>query len=210
MIQGGLMRSEIIENICRSYDNHAQDREKDVMQDWKIAPRRDFLNLLQKEGKKTLLEIGAGHGRDSRFFQDNGLCVTAVDISNEMVKLCVNKGINAYQMDFFHLSELEAKFDAVWAMNCLLHVEKAYLEDVFKEINAILKISGLFFMGVYGGEDKEGIWEDDPYTPKRFYSSFSDNEIQRKVSDYFDIVNFNAIETGGKNHFQALVLRKKG
>jgi protein-L-isoaspartate O-methyltransferase len=35
------------------------------MQDWKVAERARFMSALQKEKKKTVLEIGAGRGHDS-------------------------------------------------------------------------------------------------------------------------------------------------
>ena len=64
---------------------------------WKINLRNEFCNLLFNEKKKTLLEIGAGAGQDSKFFMDCGLEVTAVDLSGEMVKKCKERGIDAYE-----------------------------------------------------------------------------------------------------------------
>ena len=94
-------------------------------------------------------------------------------------------------------------------MNCLLHVEKEKLDFVLHEIDSVLNSSGLFFMGVYGGIDQEGIWENDIYTPKRFFSFHSDENILRIVKEHFSIVDFQKIETHGKFHFQSIVMRKK-
>lgn len=201
---------DIKSSLKQTYNNHAQEREKNEMQEWKARPRQTFLTLLQKENKRTLLEIGAGHGRDSKFFKDNNLEVVAVDLSDEMVKLCREKGIEAYEHDFYNLSGINRRFDAVWAMNCLLHVEKDRLGSVLNEISLVLNTSGLYFMGVYGGFDEEGIWEDDTYTPKRFFSFYTDDSILKVVKNYFDIVRFEKIDTGGKYYFQSMILRKKG
>jgi streptomycin 3"-adenylyltransferase len=203
------MSSNYKDDIRAAYNKYAGEREKHEFQQWKAAPRDLFLQYLEKENKKSLLEIGAGHGRDSKFFMEKGFDVTAVDISREMVKLCREKSINAYEMDFYSLHTLGKTYDAVWAMNCLLHVEKVNLPAVLIEINKILNPSGLFFMGVYGGEDSEGVWEEDFYTPKRFFSSYSDENIKNIVSDYFELVEFENIETGGNRHFQSIILRKK-
>jgi hypothetical protein len=40
------------------------------------------------------LELGTGRG--SKFFMDKPMDVTAVDLSDEMIKLCQVKGINAH------------------------------------------------------------------------------------------------------------------
>jgi SAM-dependent methyltransferase/ribosomal protein S18 acetylase RimI-like enzyme len=199
----------IKETLKQAYNNHAHER-KDEIQEWKVGPRNKFMSLLEEEGKRTLLEIGAGNGRDSRFFIDNGFQVVATDLSDEMVKICKAKDIEAYEIDYYNLSHMNKTFDAIWAMNCLLHVKKADLEIVLKEIDKVLSPSGLFFMGIYGGEDKEGIWEEDIYTPHRFFSFYSDNKIRDIVVKYFDLVSFDRIQTGGKHYHQSIILRKKG
>jgi cyclopropane fatty-acyl-phospholipid synthase-like methyltransferase len=196
------------ETLKQSYNNHAHER-RDEIQEWKAGPRNKFLNLLREEGKKTILEIGAGNGRDSRFFIDNGFQVVATDLSDEMVKICRTKEIEAYEIDYYNLSQINKTFEGIWSMNCLLHVKKADLETVLVEIDKVLSPSGLLFIGIYGGEDSEGIWEEDIYTPHRFFSFYSDKKIRDIVVKYFDLVSFGIIETGGKYHFQSIILRKK-
>lgn len=202
------MQNEIKGNLRQAYDSYAGDREKSELQGWKVETRQRFLELLKQENKKSLLEIGAGTGKDSKFFKDNGLEVNAVDLSSEMVKLCREKGIEAQQLDFYNLSSINKTFDSVWAMNCLLHVEKKNLSLVLEEIKKVLKPGGLFFMGVYGGKNSEGIFEEDFYRPKRFFSFFTDEAIKELVSKYFQVISFERIETEGNLDFQAIVLRK--
>jgi SAM-dependent methyltransferase len=203
------MENNSRESLKETYNKYAHIREKNEIQPWKVENRRKFLEIVKKEDKTSLLEIGAGIGRDSKFFMDNGLKVKSTDLSSEMIALCKEKGIEAFELDFYNLHILEERFDCIWAMNCLLHVEKINLPLILKEISGVLKLSGLFFMGVYGGEDSEGIWEEDIYTPHRFFSFYTDETINEVVTKCFDIVNFERIETGGKYHFQSIVLRKR-
>jgi hypothetical protein len=56
----------------------------------------------------------------------------------------------------------------------------------------VLKPTGLFYMGVYGGREFEGIWQEDFYTPKRFFSFYLDHRIQEVVSEFFEILYFNS------------------
>lgn len=203
------MENNIIQSLKETYNKYARVREKNQIQDWKVENRRKFLELVKGEGKTSLLEIGAGIGRDSKFFMENGLRVKATDLSSEMVALCREKGIDALELDFFNLDKINENFDCVWAMNCLLHVEKASLPIVLQKISNVINPAGLFFMGVYGGVNSEGIWEEDIYTPHRFFSFYTDEAIREIVSKYFDIVSFERIETGGDRHFQSIVLRKR-
>lgn len=193
------------------YDKTALDREAGTMQDWKIQERASFLSLLQKEQKKSLLEVGAGVGRDSQFFQENGFDATCIDLSPAMIELCRQKGLKAYVMDVSDIQFADESFDAVYAMNSLLHLPKSEFPVVLRRIERLLKRNGLFFLGVYGGFDHEGIREDDYENPKRFFSSFSDEHIQHEAAKVFDVLSFRAVlyDPAAAPHFQSLVLRKK-
>ena len=197
------------DNLILSYNRQAEQRNKGVFEDWKAAERAEFLALLNKEQKQSLLEIGAGHGRDSLFFQENGFQVTCIDLSPEMVRLCQQKGLNARVMDMTNLDFPDHSFDAVYALNSLLHLTKKELPTVLQNISRVLKENGLFFLGVYGGFDFEGISETDSYTPKRFFSFHSDEGLKQVVTESFTLLSFKQITSGdGDLHFQSLILRK--
>lgn len=70
------MDNQIKTNLIKAYDQQATQRDKSEIEDWKATERAHFLSFLQKENKRSLLEIGAGHGRDSLFFQKQGFDVT--------------------------------------------------------------------------------------------------------------------------------------
>ncbi|MFA6941167.1 MAG: class I SAM-dependent methyltransferase [Clostridiaceae bacterium] len=201
------MKAETIDSLKESYNKYADVREKSKIQPWKAEIRKNFLELLKEEEKTTLLDVGAGPGRDSKFFSDNGLKTIAADFSREMVRLCKEKGLEARELDFLSLHLLNRKFDAVWALNSLLHIEKKDFSTVLEEIKGVLNPDGIFFLGVYGGEDFEGIREEDFYIPHRFFSFYTDEEIKEKVKKHFSIIDFKTIETGGKYHFQSLILK---
>jgi SAM-dependent methyltransferase len=205
------MYDDILPTLRQTYDKYAAERDTYEIQDWKLAERGLFLSMLQAEGKRHLLEIGAGPGKDSKFFHDSGLDVTCTDLSPEMVAICQSKGLTAHVMDFLHLDFPAASFDAVYALNCLLHVPKADLPTVLGEIQSLLKPGGLFFMGVYGGQEFEGIWPNDNYTPHRFFAFYTDDQIKAIVSQFFDLLYFKSIpiKSDDISTFQSMILRRK-
>jgi SAM-dependent methyltransferase len=204
------MYDEVIDSLRVTYDRDAEERDRTAAASWKVEERGKFLQMLRAESKTTLLEIGAGPGRDSLYFQNNGLHVVCTDLSPEMVKRCKEKGLTAYVMDFLNLNFPAASFDAVYALNCLLHVPKADLPTVLAKIRNLLKPNGLFYLGVYGGEDREGIAPEDHLEPKRFFSFHSDEAILETVGTYFDVVYFKPIALAGdRDHFQSMILRPK-
>lgn len=205
------MSDELTEALRLAYDNSAVERDKQARSGWKEQERQLFLERLQTEKKKSLLEIGAGPGIDSKFFLEHGLQVLATDLSPQMVELCLDKGLPAEVIDFKHLAYAADRFDAVYALNCLLHVPRTQLRETLLGIRRVLKPSGLFYLAVYGGKESEGIWENDHHQPKRFFSFLSDGQILEQTRELFVIEDFKVIRPEGLGeglHVQRLILRK--
>jgi SAM-dependent methyltransferase len=200
------------ENIKKYYNQEAELRNsKTVKEDWKIKVREDFFKLIKQENKETLLELGAGAGYDSQFFMNKGLAVTAIDLSDEMVKRCKEKAIEAYEMDFYNLSPLNKKYDSIYAINTLLHVPKSDLLHVLIEINSVLRRNGLFFLGLYGGEDteNESIKSEVSDVP-RFFAFHSENYLKTTLGKVFEILQFDSFDIGSDSDiFHSIIMRKK-
>lgn len=197
--------------LKNAYNKQANQRNQATTEAWKVKERNRFLKLVQDEEKTSLLEIGAGPGNDSLYFKENGLKTFSTDLSPEMITLCKEKGLEAVEMSFYDLTFPSNHFDAIYALNCLLHVPKAELEDVLIELKRVLQPGGLFYLGVYGGKNSEGIWEDDVYEPKRFFSFYEDDALQTLLTAHFSIESFQVISKeviGGNLAFQSVVLRK--
>jgi SAM-dependent methyltransferase len=199
---------DVLGPLRAAYDARAAWRDGLTKDQWKLDEREAFRRRLEPGAR--LLEIGAGTGQDSAFFQENGLAVVAVDLSAAMVDHCRAKGIEAHVMDVMHLGFPVGSFDAVFAMNCLLHVPNHDLPAVLTAVRAVLRPGGLFFIGVFGGsESAEGPLADDEHVPPRFFSWRTDEQLlDFATGARFDIVDFHPVDTGGDHGFQSLTLRR--
>ena len=198
------------DNLVTAYNLQAEKRNNSYIEDWKSKERELFLSFLQREKKLSLLEIGAGHGRDSVFFQAQGFHVTAIDLSPAMISLCLQKGVPARVMDMTTLEFSPRSFDAAYALNSFLHLSKRDFPMALENVYKVLKGGGLFYLGLYGGVDFEGIWEDNSYTPKRFFSFHTDDNLSRILASFFEIVYFQRIAFDeGARDFQSFILRKQ-
>ncbi len=205
---------DIKQQLVEAYNKDAQRRNnaEGKREVWKEEVRLKFADMLKSEDKKSVLELGAGAGFDSKFFKEEGFDVLATDLSPEMVKMCIKRGIYSQVADIYNLSSLNRKFDAVFSMNVLLHVPKNDLDTVLNSIASVLTKDGLFFYGVYGGQDKEEtITDNSKMGLPRFFSFLSDQTIQDNAKKYFEIRDFQTIDLGSARpgfHFQALTLKK--
>jgi SAM-dependent methyltransferase len=195
----------VVPDLRASYDGSAADRDRKAKQAFKLDERAAFLDRLQAAEAETLLEIGAGTGQDGVFFRDSGLDVVAVDLSPAMVERCRAKGLRAYARDFLHLGFEPETFDAVYAMNCLLHVPNADLPEVLRAVRTVLKPGGLFFIGLWGGSAHEGVVEHDQMVPPRFFAFRTDAEIFAFANEAFEVLDIHTVKDDG-HHFQSLTL----
>jgi SAM-dependent methyltransferase len=205
------MDEELRTQLRQAYDLKAEQRNARETADWRKNLRDQFAALLLQEQKQTLLELGAGPGIDGRYFQEMGLDVLCTDLSPEMVRLCRAKGLKAQVMDNSQFDLPPASFDAVYAMNSLLHLPKSDLPAVLRSIQTVLKPDGLFFIGVYGGVEREGIWEEDDYDPKRFFAFYPDDQLKQILTQFFTLVSFTVtpnVDPTDDVYHQSAVLRQ--
>lgn len=203
------MDKQIKEKLITSYNNNSKLRDSYEISTWKLNELDKFISYLDPFEHVSLLDIESGPGQHSKYFTDKDIKATCVDISPNMVAACREKGLEAYVMDFYSLDFEEERFNAVWSMNSLLHVPKSSLELVINNIKQIIKSGGYFYMGVYGGYNFEGVWDEDPYIPNRFFSFYQDEEIKEVVSKGFEIINFDIVPMEGMTaDYQSIILRK--
>jgi SAM-dependent methyltransferase len=185
----------------------AAERDGRRKEPFKIGERQRFLGLLRERAASRLLEVGAGTGHDSLYFQEQGLRVVCTDASPAMVELCRAKGLDARVADFLGLGVPPASFDAVYALNCLLHVPTPDLPRVLAAIEEVLVPGGLLYVGTWGGDDEEGLMRDDRHPVPRFFAFRSDERMSQALAERFRVLSFRTADVGG-NHFQSFALEK--
>ncbi|KQX66978.1 MULTISPECIES: class I SAM-dependent methyltransferase [unclassified Paenibacillus] len=206
------MDPEVKATLKMSYDQQARLRAGDTVQSWKVDEMDRFLARLQADDKGTgqrILDLGSGPGHQAIYLKNHGCHVSCVDLSDEMVNICLQKGLEAFVMDFYTLELEPESFDAIWTMNALLHVPKDSLLQVLANIERVLKPDGFLYIGLYGGYESEGIWENDSYRPQRFFAFYEDEHIQRIVSEVFYIEHLSVLPMEGMQaDYQSIFARK--
>lgn len=199
------------ENLRRAYALDASRRDARALARWRLRERERFLSELQMNHLESLLELGAGVGRDARFFADHERRVTCIDLSEVMVWKCRLKGLSAYVMDVVALTFPDESFDAAHSVNCLLHVPSDEFSRALAEIRRVLRPGALFYYGTWGGFEHEGVYENDHLSPPRWFSFHSDEILRGIVGDVFEIVRFHSDPQDAEDprfRFQSLLLRK--
>lgn len=194
------------EKIYDSFALEFEERTKDYLQRYILEDANLFMKNLKG---KRILDLGSGPGRDAIFFKGCGFSLICVDISNKMVELCLQKGLEAYQMDLENLKFSLSSFDGIWAYTSLLHMPKANFPQVLHKIFSFLVDNGIFYLGMKEG-DFEGWQPDAKYNnEKRFVSLYRDDELRKLLSDLFVIIHDSRVSLGGSTYLNYLCLKKE-
>ena len=113
---------------------------------------------------KKVLELGAGHGRDTIFFASNGIEVEALDYSSAAIdilnKIAEEKRLSIIKSQTFDVAKnplpfADGYFDAVYShMLFNMRFSEEKLHFAFSEIRRVLKPKGLNFFSVRNSNDK--------------------------------------------------------
>jgi SAM-dependent methyltransferase len=175
------MTTDVTRILRDAYDRRVEERATRSAPAWETAERDIFLEFLRREGVTTLLELGAATGSDAAFFKAHGFEVACIDLSPRMVERCRARDLVAHVMDVADLRFPPDSFGAVYAMNCLVHVPRAELRGVLEGISPVVEPGGLFYLGLYGGREFEGVSDDDDFEPKRFFCHYPDEDLRVHV-----------------------------
>lgn len=168
--------------------------EADKFNEW-------MFNTVDKNIHGEILEIGSGIGNISEFFIDKNRSISVSDMREEYCDLLEGKftGKNnfraVYQIDIIDPdfgekhSELFGKFDSVFALNIIEHVEKDDL--AIKNCLKLLKPGGQLlilvpaFMWLFNSFDTE-LGHYRRYTKKSLEKMFIQNKLSISYSRYFN------------------------
>ncbi len=181
------------------------------------------LERFKKEGKHSILELGAGQGRDTIFFAKNGLQVHALDYSENAVEAIKQKaqevGLSQYVTAGHHDVRKPLPFDAESFDGCYSHMLYSMalttqeLEALFQEVRRILEPEGLNIYTVrHTGDAHYGKGNyrcEDIYEVKGFAVHFFSREKVGHLAKGYDLISLDEFEEGALPRKLFLVVLKK-
>ena len=168
------MNTKTIEYYNENVDKFVNDTQDVVF----CATQDLFLSYLN-EGN-SILDLGCGSGRDTKYFLSKGYKVDAMDGSMEICKVASDyTGINVKCLLFNELDEID-KYDGIWACASILHLDRDDLIDVFHRIARALKDNGILYTS-FKYSEFEGMRNG------RYFTDFtieSFNEFQTNIPEF--------------------------
>ena len=185
-------------------------------------PAKKSLKIFQENNINTIVELGAGLGRDSIFFSLNNLSVTSLDYSKSGINL-INKKINENKLKNINTKLFDVRQKLPFEDNsidgCFSHMlycmalSNQDLINLNKEIWRILKPKGLNIYTVrneHDGDYKNGIHRgEDMYENEGFIVHFFNKTKIKHLIDGFKNIKLENFEEGKFPRKLYFVVNKK-
>ena len=113
----------------------------------------------------TVLELGAGFGRDALYLQEKGFTVIPTDAAQSFVDELQRRGLPAYRLNI--IEDDFPKVDAIFANAVFLHLSVDELREVLKKAKAALNPGGRIVFTVKKGLGEE--WSDEKLGAPRHF-----------------------------------------
>jgi len=189
------------EETINAYNKNAKKFSEKFKQLTDLEKRPEFHKFMGLLSGKKILDLGCGSGDHSDFFSKQGLDVISIDISEEMVKLGKEKGLNVFVMDIEDLKFENNTFDGIWAVTSLLHLPKTKISRVIDKLYSILKSKGILYICVKEGEG-ERLIEDKDSDSQRFFSFWKKDEFLNLFDKRFFLIGSEEVRLGHTNFLQ--------
>ena len=209
VVMSDLERAQRESDLISYYTNEIQARGERELSASRVERRTAYLRQLEREGRRSVLEIGCGPGRDGQVLDAAGFAYTGVDLAPASVEACRSLGLEAQVASVLELPFEDASFDAGWTMSTLLHVADEDLHAALAEIVRVLRPGAPLAIGLWGDEvGGERVWRDGTdFGPGRFFSIRSDDALQKALGRHGMVEQWLTWEERGPMHYQWAVLR---
>lgn len=134
------------------YEQEAQRRLRKAPRGRRLDVRAQFLELLADEGRRSILELGAGPGLDGQAFLSAGHRFVGLDLAHGNGLLAADIGVRVIQASVVALPIRPSSFDAGWSLSTLMHLDASEAARSADEFVDALRPGSPFIIGVWGSE----------------------------------------------------------
>jgi SAM-dependent methyltransferase len=145
--EGAVVRRDLL----AYYDDEAATGARRPVSGYRVELRDRFVELLVGEGRRSVLDIGAGPGSDAAGFTDAGITYRGIDLAPANAALAKRSGHDVLAASLFDLPFPRDLFDAGWSMSTMMHVPDGEAVDALREIVRPLVSGAPLAVGSWGG-----------------------------------------------------------
>ena len=177
------------------YEAEVRGRRRTSQVDLRVQLRQRCADTLRQEGRRRVVDVGAGPGLDLAGLHAEGFEALGVDLTPANVAVMHQRGLSALAASLYQLPFRAGAFQALWSMSTFVHVPHARFDEALTEMMRIVEPGGLLGIGTWGGLDFEGIVESGDLRPYRFFSLASHDRWRATLARHGELELFETYAT---------------
>lgn len=168
----------------------------------------EFVTMLGAEGRRRVLDIGAGPGTDAAAFTAVGLDYVGVDLSPHNALSARGRGHLVVPASLFDLPFAASTFDAGWSLSTLMHVPVTEFHLAMRAIVDSLSPGSPLAIGLWGGDEREFVTDPNASGHRRLFSLRHAEHNQELLSAHGAIERFETWHAGPSDwEYQFAIVR---
>jgi len=189
------------------YEEEARLGERGPLRGRRLELRNDFIELLASEGRRSVVDFGAGPGFDAEGFLAAGHAYLGLDLAVGNAVLAAQAERCVVPGSILAPPLRANSFDAGWSMSTLMHLTEAQASDALLAMAAVLRPGAPLLVGQWGGGLGDQI--DDARIPgQRRLFSLRSADLNRELLSAIGTIGDEqiwAVGPAGWNYFVATV-----
>ena len=145
----------------------------------------DLTTFLGGINGKIIIDVGSGHGRDTKYFSGKGFTSIGLDLSVELTRIArkVSWSSSFLLADMRHLPFRDKAANGLWVCASFHHLPRNCAPSTLSEFYRVLTSAGVIHLSVKKG-DFVGFEDNNRYQGKpRYYSFYEEEQVTTMLSE---------------------------
>lgn len=110
-----------------------------------------------QKGKKSVLVVGSGYGRNANFFYEHGFDVEGIEYAKDAIAIAQqdNPAITYYEGSIFDIPCGDKRYSAIYCYNVIHLFMQHEREELLTICGNLLEQEGILFMTAFSDEDSD-------------------------------------------------------
>ncbi len=164
--------TSVVDDLRSYYESESRLRVRldRVPSERRVAVREAFVARLTVEGRRSVIDFGAGPATDGMAFAEAGLTYLGIDLAHGNGRLARERGLTVIQGSMAEPPVRARSIEAGWSMSALMHVPDPAVAATVAAMVATLTPGAPLVVGLWGGDRAERI--DTTIDGERRYFGF--------------------------------------
>lgn len=186
------------EMIAKQYDSISHEFDSSRVRIWNMVQK--FLSKHNKVNKQSLLDAGVGNGKNVIFANTLNYHAIGIDISDNLLKICHEKGVSAHNVDILDLHpSMFGKFDIIISIAVIHHLKtiESQIDAIVNMLNCLVK-NGHLLISVWSHEITDIFSESNEEIEYREFTTgpnivdWNSKNKKSKIERFYYIHNFTS------------------